>query len=661
MHPDAFSRARRFLHYQRWSAWGAVLAALLSTIPLVFLLTLFGLFVDLVVEKGAVHDPAAKADAWLGSRFGPDDARDLHDAIADGHGVGLVSLAWRLREHDSWLAEPVAGIAGAWRWTQRNGSYLTGLLVLALLTSVLWSLLQLGMHHWATRAVLEAAVRLRRAVYHQSFRLGTLAFRALGISESVGIFTRHLEAVAEGLYYWLTLHFRLIVQAALFVIFAFVLETAASGGVPWLSISALFFVILIWLVGGQLAAYARRQERRNAALAGEQLALLQESLQMLRLVKTYLMETFNQARMERQLARYVATQLRRHRDRTLTRQALGLIGLIAVAVILYAAGWNVLTGNLSTAATLTVMLSLVSALWPAYRWIDAQRYLRRGRESADKLFHFLDRSGEVGQVVGAEFLPPLAKQVEFDAVTLEEPGTKRILLDHVSLQIPAGQRVALVGSDELEKHALVYLIPRFLDPKKGEIRIDGKNVRWVTLESLRVQVALVLQHHYVFNDSVLHNIGCGDPGYTLPQIMEAAKVAHAHSFIQKLPNGYETRIGELGHVLSTGEQFRIALARAILRDPALVVIEEPAQALDEETKAMLDDTYVRFLPERTTIFLPHRLSTIKACDQVFLLDNGRIAAAGPHRDLVTSNELYRHLQYLEFNVFAERDGMKGET
>src|SRR5437588_10841593 len=278
--------------------------------------------------------------------------------------------------------------------------------------------------------------------------------------------------------------------------------------------------------------------------------------------------------------------------------------------------------------------------------IEHRRLLRRARASAVALFEFLDRKGDVGQMVGAEFLAPLSKQIEFDEVSLREPGTSRMLLQGISLTIQAGQRVSLIGAEELEKHALVYLIPRFLDPTAGEIRIDNHNLRWVTLDSLRTQIAIVLQHNLVFNDTVANNIGCGDPSYNLPQIIEAAKVAHAHQFIQKLPQGYETHIGEMGHSLRSSEQFRIALARAILRDPALLIVEEPLTPLDEDTKSLLDDTFARILPGRTTLFLPHRLSTIRSCDRVFLLYNGKIEAAAEHRDLLTQSELYRHLQYM---------------
>src|SRR5262249_8602442 len=197
-------------------------------------------------------------------------------------------------------------------------------------------------------------------------------------------------------------------------------------------------------------------------------------------------------------------------------------------------------------------------------------------------------------------------------VSLREPGSTRLLLEEVTMSIKAGQRVGLVGSDDLEKYAVIYLIPRLLDPTTGEIRVDEHNLRWVTLDSLRNQIATVLQHNLTFHDTIANNIGCGDPAYTLPQIMEAAKLARAHQFIQKLPQGYETSIGELGHSLSLSQQYRIAIARAVLRDPALLIIEEPDADLDEETKDLLDDTMTRMLPGRTAIFLPHRISTPRA-------------------------------------------------
>jgi ATP-binding cassette, subfamily B, bacterial len=564
---------------------------------------------------------------------------------------GILSLIVRTSNHslDRYYSPLLGAVARVWPGTWRWGdvSYLTRLLIFGLVLSLLRALAMFGSNYLAARATIEASNRLRRAVYHHTFRLGTLAFRSLGFSEAVGIFTRQLETVHEGLYVRLTVVCREPVKFVLLLAFALALNV-------WLALAFLLCALLVWLIGGQLAAYFRRQERAATRRAGEQLALLQESLTLMRLVKGYLMELFNQSRVERQLAEYARAQMRRYRGEAIYRPILLFLGSVAAIVLLYVGGLIVLRGHLGVARAVTLATALVSLYWPTITWLQNRRILRRAREAAVILFKFLDRPGEVGQVVGAEFLPPLRTHLEFDNVSLKEAGTKRVLLENVSLTVPAGHRVALVGPDDMEKHALVYLIPRLLDPDSGEIRIDQHNLRWVTFDSLRAQVAVVLQRHLVFNDSVANNIGCGDQSYDLPKIIEAAKIAHAHQFIQKLPKGYETTIGEMGHYLNVSEQFRIGLARAILRDPALVIIEEPATVMDDDTKALLDDTFARVLADRTVIFLPHRMSTIRSCNRIFLLHHGRVEAAGDHRELLMQSELYRHLQYLEFNVFSDQ-------
>jgi ATP-binding cassette subfamily B protein len=511
---------------------------------------------------------------------------------------------------------------------------------------VLGAALNLLMREMAARATTEAATRLRRAVYHHTFRLGTLAFRALGPTEAVTIFTRHVEAVHDALYTRLTTWFREPVKFVLLLAFALVVQF-------WLALAFLLFAAIVWVVGGQATAYYRRQGRLATNQASERLTVMRESLMMMRLVKCYIMEQFNQARVERQLSRYAQVSLVRYRGEAISRPLLLFLGFLCALVLLFVAGVIVLHGQTAVPSVVVLATALVGLYRPLESWLESRRLVRRGRESAAQVFKFLERRGEVGQVVGAEFLPPLAKQIEFDNVSLREPGSGRMLLEEVTLTIPAGQRIGLVGADDLEKHALVYLIPRLLDPTSGEIRIDQHNLRWVTLDSLRAQTGIVLSHNLVFHDSVANNIGCGDNAYTLPQIIEAAKVAHAHHFIQKLPQGYETPIGELGHPLSVSEQFRIALARAILRDPALLVIEEPEAALDEDTKSLLDDTLTRVLPGRTAIFLPHRISTLRSCDRLHLLHKGRIVASGTHKELLGGNQLYRHLHYIEFSEMAD--------
>jgi ATP-binding cassette subfamily B protein len=709
----AFAKACAYLNYRKYAKWTALTAAAGTGVVYVALLVVLWLFADLMVYRGRLPTSLSLTplqqnqffDEWnaldsveksnrleavglsgerLQNLIVPDDIATLtradqreiwraqvrhiivsrigEEALAPGEGadqvdfnadVGITSLV--VRSHsEGRITTPVLAALARWApWTRnaRGGGlikpYLIGLLLIGVGLAFFGAILTVLMREMAARTTTEAATRLRRAVYHHTFRLGTLAFRALGPTEAVSIFARHIEAVHDAMYTRLTVYFRAPTKLALLIAFALFVQF-------WLALATLMLAIVVWLIGGQVAAYFRRQGRLATHQASEHLTIMRESLMLMRLVKCYLMEQFNQNRVERQLTRYTHVQMIRLRGDAIYQPLLVLLGLLCVLLLLFVAGILVLSGQLTVAQLVALSTAMVSLYRPVEHWIEARRLMRRGRESAENVFKFLERRGEVGQVVGAEFLPPLTKQIEFDNVTLRETGSGRMLLEEVTLTIPAGKRIGLIGADDLEKHALVYLIPRLLDPTSGEIRIDQHNLRWVTLDSLRTQIGSVLMHNLVFHDTVANNIGCGDNAYTLGQIIDAAKVAHAHHFIQKLPQGYETPIGELGHSLSISEQFRIALARAILRDPALFVIEEPESALDEETKALLDDTWTRVLPGRTVIFLPHRISTIRSCDTLYLLHKGRVHATGIHKELLAQNPLYRHLHYLEFNEVAEQ-------
>jgi ABC-type multidrug transport system fused ATPase/permease subunit len=599
---------------------------------------------------------------WLQTHVGQNAAdyyRDREFGVAEGDSetqiskaqMGFLSLGFRNRHHFAsgtlvWLARH-----NSWTWQptatgRANIPYLAGLFALTAVLA-LWQLaLIIAANRAATVACLEAVTRLRRLLYHHSYRLGSLVFKSTGTNEAISMFTRHVEAVHDGFVARLTSMVREPVKFVLLVALALAIHV-------WLGLAFLFAALLVWLLALQLARPIYRRGKLGARRAANQLVLLQESIRMMRLAKSYLMELFNQQRVERQLSEYSKGQSWRSWGDSFAMPLVVFLGTIAGAALLLVSGWLVLNDNLNVAGLVVLAVALASMYFPLVNWFRQRRVLARANESAVALFDFLDRRGEVGQLVGAEFLKAMTRQLEFHEVSLREPGTGRMLLDNLNLIIPAGQRVAIVGTEPAEKHALVSLIPRFLDPTSGEIRIDGKNIRWVTLDSLRNQVALVMQREMIFNDTVANNIGCGDPSFSIPQIIEAAKLVHAHNFIQKLPHGYESVIGEMGYGLKPGDQFRIALARAILRDPSILVIEEPDDKLDEDTQQILDDVYSRILPERTAIFLPRRLSTLGLCERVVLIHKGRVEADGEHRPLLDTNDLYRHLHYLEYNMLAE--------
>lgn len=563
---------------------------------------------------------------------------------------GALSLV--LRTHFKWYGEAVAWLVSWNRWTWAavlgstpNISYLNGLLILGLVLSVCRILTDTLMRYAAGRTAIGVATRLRRAVYTQTYRLGTLTVQATGSSEASGLFTSKVESVREAIAAALTNQLREPVKLGLLLIVAFAVHF-------WLTVVFILSVLLIYLIGLELLEAVNRRGERAARRAANQLVLLQESLMIMRLVKAFLIESFNQNRVERQLTDYTNSNISRSTNDALARPLIFLLGLVACITMLYVGGRIVLHEGVGAASLIVLVVTLVSMCLPVLKLLETRKIMRRGTAAAADIFEFLDRRGEVSQSANAEFLPGLTRSLIFDDVSLREAGSGRMLLKNITLKIEAGQRVGLIATDEAERNAFLYLLPRFLDPTGGEIRIDGKNLRWVTLDSLRMQIGMVLQNNLVFNDTIANNIGCGDTGYTLPQIIEVAKTVHAHHFIQRLPYGYETPIGELGHSLRPSEKFRIALARAILRDPSLLIIEEPEGPLDEDSRAMIDDAYNRCLVGRTVIFVPRRRATLRLCDQVLLLNHGKIEAAGDHKELLEQNDLYKYVYYMEFSNLA---------
>lgn len=577
------------------------------------------------------------------------------EVIGESPRLGILSLV--VRERRRWTGHLLGWLASWNGWTWQNGpgqransTYLGGLFILAFLIALIRSILINALAYLSSAVIIDFMTRLRRAIYLHTYRLGSLAIRTVGSSEAALLFTRQSEAVGSAIHVSLTSAYRSPVLALGLLILIFLLNF-------WLAFCFLLLAALVWVIGGQITAHFRRDARLASRQAESSLALLEESLGLLRLAKCYQMERFNQNRVERQLAEFGRAGQRKYRGDALAGPLLGSVALLAGVSLLYLAAQSVLAGDFTVAGLAVMAVALVSLGPPIAAWVDSRLKLWRAREAADAIMEFLERRGEAVEAADAEYLPPLTTRIEFRNVTLRQAGTERSILENVSFAVPAEAQIAIVGPDPAQKRALVHLIPRFLDPTSGEIRIEDKNIRWVTHESLRAQVGLVMQDDLVFTDTVANNIGCGDPQYNLPQIIEAAKLAHAHQFIERLPYGYETVVGEHGQSLKPGERFRIALARALLRDPSILVIEEPSGAIDEDTLALLDDTLERAGHGATFIFLANRLSTLKRVDRVFLLKDGHLEASGSHKDLWQNNEYYRRLQILA-DASAEMSSLK---
>lgn len=634
MSAEAFKRARSYMAPQRGRLLLSQAFGLLAGVLYAGWVILLVLFMQLLLDRGEVDVVGVKAD--LAARYsGIPAVADRFVAVDQGLLPVVVETA-----------EMGPGFVFVWMyrafpWTHRNVPYLVSLAIAAILIGALRVLLLYGQHLLSAEVTTGALVRMQSAIFRQLFEMGRQEFEP-GIRQSAAtLLKRQVPVVHAGLTRALDMRVRERAKVISLLVLAILLN-------PLLGLCFVVLAVLLWIVGSWTVYRVFRRRRSLAADADAQLNRILGLASKLRLIKGYAAEDYFQARYDQHISRYREDIQKRldYEGRIVTIWQ--FLGLILAMILITLGAWNVLSNRFPLSTAVGVYVSLASVILPIYLLLRCRETVRRAGAAARDLFDFLDQTPRSEQREGTRFLPPLADSIEFERVSFKSTVGDKVL-DDVSVRIKAGQRIALVGRGETEIRAFVYLLTRFIDPTKGKVRIDGIDVKDVTFESLRSQSCMVLQGDLLFPDTVANNIGCGDPGFTLPKVIEAAKIAHAHHFVQKLPHGYECVVGEEGFPLKIGESYRIALARAILRDPPLVILEEPREVLDDDTKAMLDDTMARFCRDRTMIILPHRLSTLRSCDQVLLFDGGRIQAMGTHRELLEASELYRHLQYTEFH------------
>ena len=465
------------------------------------------------------------------------------------------------------------------------------------------------------RAATDVATAMRRQIHRQMYRLGQSSLPTEGVGPVINLWTREVNDVRDGLFADLDNTPRLQILAGGLLVVALLVS-------PILTVFLASVGLLVWLTARKMETDARLASDAALRDASVQLVLLHEDLGLLRTVRVYSVEEYDRERFDEHLERFQKADYRRMVTAGRMSPSTVLLFGAAIALALGLLGYNVLiTKQIAIGTMLILFVALTGLAYPITEWIRLRRAIRQANRSAGGIFEFLERKPELHQDVRAQFLEPPQEQIALEHVTLES-RSGRVLLDDVSVEIPARARTALLGLQEDSKLALACLIPRLIDPKSGRVRVDGRDLREATLESVRAQVATVLQADLVFTDSVLVNIGLGDPINTLPRVIEAAKLTHAHHFIQDLPHGYDTVIGPLGHYLKPDEQFRIALARAYLHDPSILIVEEPKEPLDGNTQHFIDDTLTRLSIGRTVIVIPHRLSSVRASDHVIVLNEG---------------------------------------
>jgi len=397
----------------------------------------------------------------------------------------------------------------------------------------------------------------------------------------------------------------------------------------------------------------RQTSRRMQEAVGRLNAMLHENVQGNRVVKAFRQEATEQRRFAEHNERLFQLFMRASvlRSFPVTEVLAG----IAIASILYYGGRSLVADPNRTGGFLAFIGSVFLLYEPFKRLVRANYTIQQGLAGAERVFELLDTAPQVCDGPRAITLHGVDDAIEFHDVSFAyEPGEP--VLRHIDLRIAAGQVVALVGMSGGGKSTIADLIPRFYDVTDGRITIDGIDIRDLTLESLRTQIAVVTQFTFLFNDTVRNNIAYADPTVAMDEIVAAARAANAHEFIVEMPRGYETTIGDLGVRLSGGQRQRLAIARALLKNAPILILDEATSALDTESEGLVQEALERLMANRTTLVVAHRLSTVRRADRIVVLVRGEIMESGTHEELLARGTEYRKLYELQFRDVDAPEG-----
>ena len=390
---------------------------------------------------------------------------------------------------------------------------------------------------------------------------------------------------------------------------------------------------------------ASREVRKKE---GEIVSVLQESLSSIRVIRAFAREEFEQHRLEEQSLESVDIALRARGIKAKLAPLVEILVAIGTSLVLWYGGRMVLSGMLSAG-------SLVLFIWYIGKMYKPMQELSKMTDAYSKasvgyerIREILETDGEVKDLPGSRRAPRLKGRIEFENVSFcYEPNVA--VIQNVSFKIEQGQTAALVGPTGAGKTTISALIPRFYDPTSGTVKVDGFDVRRLQQKSLRKQISFVLQDTLLFHGPIWYNIAYGKPEASRYEILRAAELANAHEFIDKLPHGYDTLVGERGVTLSGGQRQRIAIARAIIRNSPILILDEPSSGLDAASEKLVFEALDRLMTGKTSIVIAHRLSTIRRADVIFVVQNGAIVERGRHEELLAVGGLYSQLYSLQFS------------
>jgi subfamily B ATP-binding cassette protein MsbA len=428
---------------------------------------------------------------------------------------------------------------------------------------------------------------------------------------------------------------------------------------PKLTLYSLVFVpvtiLLVRYFGKKVRKLSRKERKKITSIN----SAMQEILGGIKIVKAFRMEDYEMNRFDVENKKHFDYLLRRKKVKIVTSPLMDVLGALAVVFVILVGGYLVeFTATIDSAKFFLYLVLLTRLYRPVKNIEKSNEDIQEGLANAERIFALLDTKPKIVEAADAVDIPPVQESVAFRDVWFQYV-TGHPVLRGINLEIRAGTVVAFVGPSGAGKSTLVSMIPRFYDPMRGAIELDGVDLRKVSLDSLRGQIGIVSQESILFNDTVRSNIAYGQISIDEEKVIEAAKAAHIHDFVMSLPRGYDTVVGEGGARVSGGQRQRLTIARALYKDPAILIFDEAMSSLDTESERLIQKAIDRLLEGRTTVMIAHRLSTIMHADEIIVMNHGEIVERGSHFDLIAMNGLYAHLCKQQFHLAEVGTGSSG--